>query len=224
MRYNEFIPFAKLPTSLFVVTSILLREHEGKSAENEEARRKKDLKDEEKRKRGQVEPDAESGNGGDDDKDPGEKLRSKKSAKMEAHFEREIGRPRLKSSLGHAADFPTQLQDPMNEVDLDIEIIEMREEVKNLHFRQSKRRRRRLNAPVKRWEHKEGLEDNEPKGSCGFPVCVVIDSRPKRFKSLCALVGWMKEEGMTRRVLEVQKGSCEDASKLNVMPLTKALF
>ena len=46
--------------------------------------------------------------------------------------------------------------------------------------------------------------------------------RPKRFKSMCALVAWMKDEGMTRRVIEVQKGGCEDVSKWNEIKLSQA--
>jgi len=34
-----------------------------------------------------------------------------------------------------------------------------------------------------------------------------------RFTSLCQLAGWMEEEGLERRVLEIQKGGCEDVSE-----------
>ncbi len=72
---------------------------------------------------------------------------------------------------------------------------------------------RKLNADVLRWDHKERLDESEPEG-CGFPVCALVDSRPKRFVSLCALAGWMREQGLERRVLELQKGGCEDVSEL----------
>ena len=64
-----------------------------------------------------------------------------------------------------------------------------------------------------RWKHTEQLDDGEPKG-CGFPVCAVVDMRTKRFKSMCAFVAWMREEGRVRQVIEVQKGGCEDASEI----------
>ncbi len=73
---------------------------------------------------------------------------------------------------------------------------------------------RALSAPVKRWPHQEALDSSEPLLGCGFPVCTIVDMRPKRFLSLCNLTAWMKEQGLERRVLEVQKGACEDASKL----------
>ena len=51
---------------------------------------------------------------------------------------------------------------------------------------------------------------------CGFPVCAIVDSKPKRFRSLCRLVQYMKDENLVRRVLHVQKGDCADASKWNL--------
>ena len=55
--------------------------------------------------------------------------------------------------------------------------------------------------------------DKEDPPGCGFPVCAMIDMKPKRFKSLCRLVEYMKEKNMFRRVLHIQKGDCADASK-----------
>ena len=65
---------------------------------------------------------------------------------------------------------------------------------------------------MKRWDHKEKLDESEPDG-CGFPVCAVVDMRVKRFKSMCAFVEWVNTEGHLRRVFEIQKGGCEDASE-----------
>lgn len=71
---------------------------------------------------------------------------------------------------------------------------------------------RRLKSTVKRWPHQERLDPNEPMG-CGFPVCAMVDMKPIRFQSLCNFTGWMRQEGHVRRIIEVQKGGCEDASK-----------
>ncbi len=68
-----------------------------------------------------------------------------------------------------------------------------------------------MNSKVLRWEHRERLDPDEPASGCGYPVCASVDMRPKRFVSLCALAGWMWGQGLERRVLEVQKGACEDA-------------
>ena len=75
-------------------------------------------------------------------------------------------------------------------------------------------RKRNLQRIVNRWEHKEGLNKEDPDG-CGFPICVDVDMRPKRFESMCSFTKWMKENGHERRIFEVQKGGCEDVSKLN---------
>ena len=40
---------------------------------------------------------------------------------------------------------------------------------------------RNINKKLRRWEHHEGLDPDEPKG-CGYPICVDVDMRPKRFK------------------------------------------
>ena len=66
---------------------------------------------------------------------------------------------------------------------------------------------------MKRWEHKVKLDPGEPDG-CGYPVCAIVDARPKRFVSLCNFTAWAAEEGLTRRVFELQKGGCEDVSEL----------
>ena len=60
------------------------------------------------------------------------------------------------------------------------------------------------------WPMKSWKED--PAG-CGFPVCAIVDSKPKRFRSICRLVQYMKENNIVRRVLHIQKGDCANASK-----------
>lgn len=120
----------------------------------------------------------------------------------------------------------------MDKYEFDVEKIKVEEMKKGFSFRSGGRNKRfvytclkhhmingnwmkhfrKLTAPVKRWEHKAKIDSSEPNG-CGFPVCAAVDMRPKRFKSLCSMAAWMKEEGMNRRIFEVQKGGCEDVSK-----------
>ena len=119
----------------------------------------------------------------------------------------------MRGGLGSPADFPTDLQGPMSDFQLEIERLKVKERVHNLAFRLDRKKLRKLKAPVVRWEHKERLDETEPELGCGFPVCAVVDSRPKRFVSMCKFAAWMKEEGLTRRVIQVQKGGCEDVSE-----------
>ena len=55
--------------------------------------------------------------------------------------------------------------------------------------------------------------DKDGGRKCGFPVCAMLDAKPKRFRSMCKLVQYMKEKHLTQRVLQIQKGDCADASK-----------
>ena len=71
---------------------------------------------------------------------------------------------------------------------------------------------RSINRKLKRWDHHEGLDPDEPKG-CGYPICVDVDMRPKRFKSMCSFVKWLHDNNHVRRIFLVQKGGCEDVSK-----------
>ena len=68
--------------------------------------------------------------------------------------------------------------------------------------------RRPLRAPMR-----NVFKMREEQPGCGFPVCAMIDMKPKRFKSLCRLIEYMKDQNMVRRVLHIQKGDCADASK-----------
>ena len=56
--------------------------------------------------------------------------------------------------------------------------------------------------------------DDNP--ACGFPVCVLIDQRPKRFSSMCKFLGYLTLNNLDRRFFHVQKGDCADASKCRV--------
>ena len=71
---------------------------------------------------------------------------------------------------------------------------------------------RNINKKLRRWDHHEGLDPDEPKG-CGYPICVDVDMRPKRFKSMCSFVKWLRDNNHVRRIFLVQKGGCEDVSK-----------
>ena len=46
---------------------------------------------------------------------------------------------------------------------------------------------------------------------CGNPVCVVIDQKPRRFKSLCSFIKFVKPRGDQMNF--IQKGDCYDISK-----------
>merc|ERR1719244_249530 len=51
--------------------------------------------------------------------------------------------------------------------------------------------------------------EEEPKG-CGNPVCVVVDKKPRRFRSLCAFNKFLSEDRPGDQVNFVQKGDCYD--------------
>ena len=75
-----------------------------------------------------------------------------------------------------------------------------------------KSRKRHNNGPVtNKWPMEPWK--NDPNGMCGFPVCAIVDAKPKRFRSMCQLVQYMKQENIIHRVLHIQKGDCADASK-----------
>ncbi len=62
-----------------------------------------------------------------------------------------------------------------------------------------------------RWAHKEKVNPKDPEG-CGTPVCVIVDAKPTRFSSLCALTAFLGETALQRQFFMVQKGDCADAS------------
>jgi hypothetical protein len=76
--------------------------------------------------------------------------------------------------------------------------------------RSSKPEKKINEGKVARYPYKEGINQKEPAG-CGRPVCAIIDARPVRFSSLCQLFSYMKERGLVRRILHIQKGDCADA-------------
>ena len=57
----------------------------------------------------------------------------------------------------------------------------------------------------------------EDKPGCGPPICSIIDMRVKTFKSMCHMVEYLIQNGRYRTIFDVQKGSCEEASKYNYL-------
>ena len=57
------------------------------------------------------------------------------------------------------------------------------------------------------------MVESDDNPACGFPVCVLIDQRPKRFSSMCKFLGYLTLNNLDRRFFHVQKGDCADASK-----------
>ena len=60
--------------------------------------------------------------------------------------------------------------------------------------------------------YKERLRKQDKPG-CGTPVCSIIDRKVKTFMSMCHFVEYLMQNGRYRTIFEVQKGSCEEASK-----------
>ena len=87
-----------------------------------------------------------------------------------------------------------------------------RKENTNKGSEDHKKNKRPLDEKVARYKHKDMLGEKDVKG-CGRPVCAIIDSRPKRFPSLCNLTLYLMQHDLTRRMFHVQKGDCADASK-----------
>ena len=50
---------------------------------------------------------------------------------------------------------------------------------------------------------------------CGNPVCVVLDRKPRRFRSLCHFVSYVAAQNRKNQVNFIQKGDCYDISKYN---------
>ena len=71
------------------------------------------------------------------------------------------------------------------------------------------------------WPHEEYKED--PSG-CGYPLCVLDNQTPKRMRSFCQLMKWIKDDGSNEyRPFHFQKADCINASKTNIVPFKKFL-
>ena len=54
---------------------------------------------------------------------------------------------------------------------------------------------------------------------CGNPVCVVIDSKPRRFRSVCAYLKFLCETNRKEQMNYMQKGDCYDISMFLNKPI-----
>merc|ERR1719430_2685613 len=75
-----------------------------------------------------------------------------------------------------------------------------------------------LSKKVKPFPHKPSEKD--PKG-CGNPICVVIDRKPRRFKSICEYSKFACENSRKNQMNFIQKGDCYDIIDNNEGATTK---
>lgn len=134
------------------------------------------------------------------------------------------GTPRKTGSLGDLDDLPTEIREgaasytPMVENPLIRQMdadARRREEARRsgaIGRKKYKSYKASVKIQPKGYRYKENIRKQDVPG-CGVPLCTIIDMRIKSFKSMCDLVEWMTENGKYRTVLEIQKGSCENASK-----------
>merc|ERR1719233_2616952 len=75
-----------------------------------------------------------------------------------------------------------------------------------------------MNKKVEPFQHKPYKKD--PKG-CGNPICVVIDGKPRRFKSLCEYSEFACKNSRKNQMNFIQKGDCYDIIDNNEGATTK---
>ena len=138
-------------------------------------------------------------------------------------YKRVYGRARKMASLGTIDDMPTEILRGARSYRPNIEDPALKDlTMRRVRSQKNKRgpgRGRAANdyaSKVKRSirgvRYKEGLRKQDVAG-CGPPICTIIDMRIKTFKSFCHLVEYANDQGLHRRIFEIQKGSCETASK-----------
>ena len=142
-------------------------------------------------------------------------------------FEQIKGRPRHQAWLGTANDFPTDIQEGgMMEFNLKIANPLLKKadlvirQYRSMKKRYDETRNIKLYPPYDKlvqkqptgYRYKEGLRHKDAPG-CGAPLCTIVDMRIKSFKSMCHLTEWMTQHAKYQQVFEIQKGSCENASK-----------
>ena len=142
-------------------------------------------------------------------------------------FEQIMGRPRHQASLGTANDLPTKIQGGGTKFKPRItnRFIEKADlAIKGYRSMKSKSMRggywggkeERYNKLVRKqpsgYRYKERLRHRDAPG-CGVPLCTIVDMRIKSFKSICHLTEWMTQNAKYQQFFEIQKGSCENASK-----------
>ena len=144
-------------------------------------------------------------------------------------YEEVYGRPRQTASLGTIEDMPTEILQGAKSYRPDVGNPLLKDQGRAGRARhrlmgRSKfavQYKRRVQMSVRGVKYKEGLRKDDVPG-CGPPICTIIDMRIKTFKSICHFVEYMNEKGLYRQVFEIQKGSCETASK-NLMVIDREL-
>ena len=143
-------------------------------------------------------------------------------------FEQIKGRPRHQAWLGTANDFPTEIQEGgMMEFNLKIanpllkkaDLVMQQYRSDKSSWRNSRSMKfgiypydKLVQKQPSGYRYKEGLRRKDAPG-CGVPLCTIVDMRIKSFKSMCHLTEWMTQHAKYQQVFEIQKGSCENASK-----------
>ena len=132
-------------------------------------------------------------------------------------YKRVYGRARKMASLGTIDDMPTEILNGARSYRPNIGDPAL-EGLQKARTRMLKRGRwadeynRNVKRSIRGVRYKEGQREEDVAG-CGPPICTIIDMRIKTFKSFCHLVEYANDEGLHRRIFEIQKGSCETASK-----------
>ncbi|CAB4055362.1 unnamed protein product [Lepeophtheirus salmonis] len=77
-------------------------------------------------------------------------------------------------------------------------------------FHYDSKKLRPLDEMVKRWKYERQKGQSE---GCGYPICVLLDGIPWRFKSLCDFIHHLEisNQDHIRRIFQIQKGDCADA-------------
>ena len=135
-------------------------------------------------------------------------------------YKRVYGRARKMASLGTIDDMPTEILKGARSYRPNIgdpALEDLTGATKRLRSQRGSSRwateyKKAVKKSIRGVRYKEGQRKEDVAG-CGPPICTIIDMRIKTFKSFCHLVEYANDEGLHRRIFEIQKGSCETASK-----------
>ena len=136
-------------------------------------------------------------------------------------YKRVYGRARKMASLGTIDDMPTEILDGARSYRPNIgdpALEGLKQASQRLRSQSTSRGKwadlykKNVKRSIRGVRYKEGQREGDVAG-CGPPICTIIDMRIKTFKSFCHLVEYANDEGLHRRIFEIQKGSCETASK-----------
>ena len=129
-------------------------------------------------------------------------------------FSKIYGQPRTEASLGTINDLPMELKEGAEKYTPNIEnpLLLDQNNVERKDRSMQGRKKSSYRKRVQQVPNGFSFRDHKKKLGCGVPVCTIIDMKVKSFRSLCDLAAYMNENGMHRRVMEVQKGSCENSS------------